>query len=295
MTNAVETITAAALRRHVERLTAYGPRHRTNPTAVTVALRYLTECLASYGHQVVVERYGPDAHEVNLLTGVTGGGDLPIVEIGAHWDSVPESPGADDNASGVAGALELARVFAGPAAPRPLRFCFFGGEEDQPVGCTGSRAHVARLDAAGDRVDGAIVLEMIAYRDHRPGTQRFPADAAAAGVDLARFGRATFIAVVGNERAAGYLAAIEAAGRTQTPALPVLPVVLPADHTANGMRSDHYPYWLSGRSGVMVTDTAEFRNAHYHRPTDTVDTLDVDFAEQVTRTLADALRLWEGT
>jgi len=190
MTNAVETITAAALRRHVERLTAYGPRHRTNPTAVTVALRYLTECLASYGHQVVVERYGPDAHEVNLLTGVTGGGDLPIVEIGAHWDSVPASPGADDNASGVAGALELARVFAGPvAAPRRLRFCFFGGEEDQPVGCTGSRAHVARLDAAGDRVDGAIVLEMIAYRDHRPGTQRFPADAAAAGVDLARFGR----------------------------------------------------------------------------------------------------------
>jgi hypothetical protein len=69
----------------------------------------------------------------------------------------------------------------------------------------------------------------------------------------------------------------------------VLPVSLPRSHTANGARSDHYPYWLTGRAGVMVTDTAEFRNADYHQPTDTVETLDFEFAQQVTRAVANAL------
>jgi aminopeptidase YwaD len=291
MGDAGEPINATALRGHIERLTASGPRHRDNGTAVLAGLDHITRCLTSYAYAVEREQYGDAPYEVNLLAELAGSGDGPVLEIGAHWDSVVEGPGADDNASGVAGLLELARVFAAGQAPaRTLRFCFFGGEEDQPVGCTGSRAHVARLDAEGAWVDGAIVLEMIGYRDVRPGSQRLPQEPHEPGIDLARFSRADFVAAIGNVEAADYLAAICAAGQALDPTLSVLPVSLPTDHTANGARSDHYPYWLSGRKGVMVTDTAEFRNAHYHQATDTLDTLDLDFAEQVARAVADAVR-----
>ena len=268
-------IEAAALRQHVERLTAHGPRHGTNGPAVAAALAYVTETLASYGYEVTREAYGTGAHEVNLLASVTGAG--PALEVGAHWDSVERSPGADDNASGVAGLLEVARVFAGERPARTVRFCFFGGEE---TGLAGSRAHVAGLV---DAVEGAIVFEMIGYRDPDPGSQRFPA-----GIDLpAEFSRGDFIAAVGNGASVRYAAALSLAG--QEHGLPVLPIDLPADD-ANAGRSDHYPYWLSGRLGIMVTDTAEFRNPNYHRPTDTPDTLDFEFAAQVTRTVADAVR-----
>jgi Zn-dependent M28 family amino/carboxypeptidase len=281
----------AALREHIVRLTEPGPRHRGNPASVTAALDYISKCLSSYGYEVEPERYGDAPHEVNLLTGVFGDSAVPVLEVGAHWDSVHDSPGADDNASGVAGLLELARVFSGiTPGNRALRFCVFGGEEDQPVGCTGSRAHVARLGAGGPTVEGAIVLEMIAYRDTRPGSQRFPEpEEDAPQLDLSMLDRGDFIAAVGNEEAAEYLEALHSAGQDQAPALMVLPVSLPSSHSANGSRSDHYPYWLSGRKGVMVTDTAEFRNPHYHRSTDTVDTLDFGFAAQVTRAVAQAL------
>lgn len=289
VTLANESITAVLLGRHIAQLTAHGPRHRDNAVAVLAGLDHITHCLTSYGYAVVPERYGDAPHEVNLLAERAGTGNGPVLEVGAHWDSVRESPGADDNASGVAGLLELARVCAAAQKPvRTLRFCFFGGEEDQPVGCTGSHAHVARLDAEGARVDGAIVLEMIGYRDLRPGSQRIPQDSDDGSIDLTRFSRADFIVAVGNVEAADYLAAIYAAGQAQDPALTVLPVNMPIDDR-DAARSDHYPYWLSGRKAVMVTDTAEFRNGHYHQKTDTLDTLDLDFAEQVTRAITAAV------
>ncbi len=288
-TDEAVTITAGALRRHVEQLTARGPRHRDNPAAVRAAVGYVADAFAQWGYSVTLDQYGAAPDEVTVLADVPTPRPGPIVEVGAHWDSVAGSPGADDNAGGVAGLLELARHFAEAGQPgRTLRFCAFGGEEDAPGGSrAGSRAHVASLAAGGPPVEGAIVLEMIAYRDPRPGSQSFPADLAAAaeGHD-----RGDFIAAVGNPAAADYLAALWAAGQELEPALPVLPLTLPADHDGDGARSDHQPYWLSGRRGVMITDTANFRNPHYHRPTDTVDTLDFAFAEAVTRTVAAALR-----
>jgi len=187
------------------------------------------------------EPYGHRPHEVNVLAELAGTGDGPTLEVGAHWDSVIDGPGADDNASGVAGVLAIARVCAtGPAPGRTLRFCYFGGEE--------------------------------------------------ADIDLDRFTTADFIAAIGNDAAAEYLEAIWIAGHALDPPLAVLPVAVSSDHTAHGARSDHRPYWLSGRKGVMITDTAEFRNANYHRATDTLDTLDLDFAAQVTRAVAGAVR-----
>ena len=305
MGDALNTIDATTIDRHVRRLTAIGPRHADRPAAVAATLRYLTDCLTGYGYQVRPDRYGGGPHQVNLLAELPGTGDAPILELGAHWDTVVDSPGADDNASGVAGLLEVARVLRAAAPPaRTLRFCLFAEEEDLEIGYLGSRAHVAGFDAAGfdaagfdaagfdaagTPVAGAIVLEMIGYRDRTPGSQRLPADVVPADSPMRVFDRGDFIAAIGNPGADGYLEAVRAAGQAQDPPLPVLPITLPVGPAGNGIRSDHYPYWLSGRPAVMVTDTAEFRNPHYHRPGDTVTTLDLDFAAAVTRAVATAV------
>ena len=282
-------IDPAALREHVTALVRYGPRSPANPAATGPVLDYLTGQLAGFGYRVSVERYGPAAHEVNLIAGPHRPADAPIVEVGAHWDTVADSPGADDNASGVAGLLEIARTLALDPPARPPRFCVFGGEEDA-VPFTGSRAHVARLGRDGVQVDGAVVLEMIGYRDVRPGSQRIPESMRDAVGDVDAVDRGDFVCAIGSIESTHWLAAVQAAGWLQQPTLSVLPLPVPRQHAGDGARSDHVPYWAAGRKAVMVTDTAEFRNPHYHRASDTVDTLDFDFAASVTAAVTDAVR-----
>ncbi|WP_326549689.1 M28 family peptidase [Micromonospora sp. NBC_01813] len=282
-------IDPAALRDHVVELTRHGPRHRDNPTAIGPVLDHLTGHLTDSGYRVAVERYGDAAHEVNLIADLGRPVDAPIVEVGAHWDTVAGTPGADDNASGVAGLLEIARLLAVDPPARSPRFCVFGGEEDdEPF--TGSRAHVARLGADGVRVAGAVVLEMIAYRDSRPGTQRIPAEMRDALGDVAGLDRGDFVCAIGSIESTHWLAALQAAGWVQEPTLPVVPLPVPRQHSGDGARSDHVPYWAAGWPAVMVSDTANFRNPHYHRPSDTIDTLDFDFAAAVAATVAEAVR-----
>jgi Zn-dependent M28 family amino/carboxypeptidase len=277
-------ISPADLDRHIDVLTALGPRHHTNPRAVTATLAYLNHQLAGYGYGVVVERYGPEPDQVNLLVERPGSEpELPWLEVGAHWDSVERSPGADDNASGVAGVLEVARVLAGSGQPRRgIRLCLFGGEEGQRavLGFEGSTAHLSTMDS---RVAGGIVLEMIGYRTAEPGSQRLPEQLAGL-VDAPDTG--DFIAVLGDERSADYVARIEAAARRRVPSLPVFALVLPDIALPLISRSDQVPYWQAGLKGVMITDTSEYRTPHYHQPGDVLATLDLDFAAQVTAMVA---------
>jgi Zn-dependent M28 family amino/carboxypeptidase len=263
--------------RHVEALTALGPRDPESGSAVAGALRYLTDQLKGFGYEVSVERYGGDLHEVNLLAEVPGTESAAsLLEVGAHWDTVPGSPGADDNASGVAGVLEVARVLStGGVRPRTgVRFCLFGGEED---GLQGSTAHVER---AGDSIAGAVILEMIGYRSAQPGSQRVPEN-------LARLVEAPsagdFIAVIADPASAPYAAAF---AEVAAPQLAVFTLTAPGPVFADLYRSDHVPYWRAGRPALQLTDTAEFRNPHYHRPSDTVDTLDLEFAAAVAQAVA---------
>jgi Zn-dependent M28 family amino/carboxypeptidase len=217
---------------------------------------------------------------VNLIVELPGTEvDEPWLEVGAHWDSVADSPGADDNASGVAGLLEVARVLASQGRPRRgVRLCLFGGEEGQRghFGFEGSIAHVSALDSP---VSGAIVLEMIGYRSPEPGSQRVPEQLVGL-MDVPDAG--DFIAVVGDERSADYVARIEMAARRHVPDLAVFAVVLPEVALPLVSRSDHVPYWHAGLKGVLVTDTSEYRTPHYHHPGDVLATLDLDFAAQVT-------------
>lgn len=281
------------LLRHIEALTRSGSRHRTNPAGVTAALSYITETLESYGYQVVRVEYGAQPQNVNLIADIQAPtGQAPLVELGAHWDSVAGSPGADDNASGVAGLLEIAHELVGDASQRGVRFCFFGDEEDSdqfPQGRGGSREHVRQLGEGTIDVEGAIVLEMIGYTDYRPGSQQFPSSSTDGEQDLDEDLPGIFIAAVGNNTSRDYIDALVTAAETLEPTLPVVPVVA-ADGDGDLARSDHSSYWDAGRKGVMLTDTANFRNPNYHTSADTVETLDLVFAAKVTRTVIGAVR-----
>lgn len=275
------SVVPADIGRHVAALTERGPRHADDHHVVAATLRYLTDELSKLDVDVSVERYGGELPDVNLVGRLPGTEpDLPAIEVGAHWDSVPGSPGADDNASGLAGVIEIARLLTDlPRPRRGITFCLYGGEED---GFVGSSAHVARAGS----VQGAIVLEMIGYRRHDEGSQRVP-DGFAAFIDPPT--RGDFIAMFGNETSADYVEALGATAAAYAPDLGVLALSLPTPLLPAVSRSDQVPYWNAGHKGVLVTDTAEYRNPHYHRASDTLDTLDLEFAASVTTIVAHAV------
>jgi Zn-dependent M28 family amino/carboxypeptidase len=266
-------ISPERLRAHVEALTARGPRFEDLP-GVAAGLRYITDQLGGMGLAVRVERFGSELHEVNLVAEIQGGTSDDAIELCAHWDTVAQSPGADDNASGVAGVLEAARVLRDGELPaRTIRFCLFGGEED---GFGGSEAHMAHITPRTE----AIVFEMIGYTAAR---QDFPEELT--GV-LDPPERGDFVALVADEASEALLAHF--AGHLD---LPGLPLVLPDAARDVAMRSDHVPYWHTGRRALLVTDTADYRNPQYHGGGDTAETLDYGFAAGVVaaavRTIAD--------
>lgn len=281
---------AHRLGEHIAALTSAGPRHPENPNGVSAALSYITATLEELGYQVEQETYGERPHEMNLLASINAEAQRDILEIGAHWDTVPQSPGADDNASGVAGLLELARTYADVTLRRPVRLCFFA--EEEIVGCRGSTAHLHHVIGRGEPVEGAIILEMIGYRDSSSGAQRWPDTVPVAGAmaqlpaalrSLITPDQGDFIAAVGSTTSGDYLAALAEGTSRLTPPLPILPLAVPSRSKGHVSRSDHAPYWAAGLKGVMVTDTAEFRNPHYHQPSDTPQILDLEFAAEVTR------------
>lgn len=203
----------------------------------------------------------------------------------AHYDTVPVSPGADDNASGVAVLLELATVLEPVQFDRTVQFIAVNLEEHQSKGpleetaLFGSRALAVHGREQGWKIEGVVVLETIAYAGEAI-VQKAPE---ALPIELPHYG--DFIAIVGNETSAGLVQAfVQATERYQLP-LPVVPLVVPGrgEMLPDTRRSDHAAFWDQGFRAVMVTDTADFRNPNYHQPTDTLDTLNLPFAAQVCR------------
>jgi hypothetical protein len=285
LAKAVAGIEPVALARHIEALTAPGPRSGEDPGNVEAALRYLRAELTASGYDVLQEQFGDAPHQVSLFATLPGTDpSAPLLELGAHWDTVQGSPGADDNASGVAGVLEIARAARrfGPL-PRGIRFCLFGGEEEWMAG---SSAHVKGFLAGGEAVEGLIVLEMIGFRDTRPGSQRAPLRIP--GVfSPPRTGN--FIAVIADLRSLPFANAVQRGARLYVPTLDIYLLKRIGGLLRDAARSDHLPYWRTAHRGLLVTDTANLRNPHYHKATDTLDTLDPDFAADVSRAVAAAL------
>jgi len=206
----------------------------------------------------------------------------PLV-IAAHYDTVAGSPGADDNASGLAVMLETMRGLRGRPLPRPVRCIAFCLEEED---LTGSRAYAASLRDANQAIHGAIVLECVGYASTEPGSQATPP-----GLPIKVPTVGDFLAIIGNEASASLVAALQGSAKRQAPDLKTVPLVVPGRGEAlpDTRRSDHAAFWDHGYQAIMLTDTANFRNPHYHRPTDRIETLDFAFMEQVVVCLTAAV------
>jgi len=207
--------------------------------------------------------------------------ELKALLVGAHFDTVPNSPGADDNASGVAVALEMARLVAQKPTPRTIRFAFFDGEER---GLLGSRAYAASPSRTGD-LHAVIIAEMVGFRCMTADCQKAPTSIPRSLVP--KIGN--FLAVVGDIESPSLLVAFRHATRPDRPPVYVLPVTEKGTLMPDTRRSDHAPFWDVGISAVMVTDTANLRTPHYHQASDRPETLDRGFLTGSAQIIADAI------
>lgn len=193
------------------------------------------------------------------------GASPEIVLIGAHYDSVFGAPGANDNGSGVAALLALARRLAGKPNEQTLRLVAFVNEEPGyfQTGKMGSFVYPGRCRQRGDRISAMISLETIGYFSNEPGSQRYPA----LGLGLIYPRAGNFIGFVSNVGSRSLLR--DALGEFRRQAqIPSEGAALPAMVPGVGW-SDQWSFWRHGYPGIMVTDTAPFRYPHYHKASDT--------------------------
>jgi len=263
------------LRRHVEALAGrIGERHVWRCETIKRAERYLREELQALGYPVNADgQESFNCPACNLEVSVPGERD-GIVVFGAHYDTVYGSPGANDNGSGVAALLELARLFRDQKPERTVRFLFFVNEEAPFFGSSemGSYRYAQRAKRRGERIVAMFSLETMGYFTDEPKSQRFP-------FPLLRFFYPTtgdFIGFVTNIGSRSLMHAAIAAFRrhanfpSEGIAAPTLGPLSPVAW------SDHWAFWKAGYPAVMVTDTAFLRYPHYHRPSDTPEKLTYD-------------------
>lgn len=211
-----------------------------------------------------------------------------ILVVGAHYDSVQTTPGADDNASGVAGVLALARVCARTPLNKTVRFVAFALEE-MPTYRTskmGSYQYAQSLHEKGEQVEGMICLEMIGYFSDRIGSQHYPVPF----FKLRYPTTGNFIAIVGTMKSRKFTARVSGDFQKGTD-LPVVsmsapPIVIGIDF------SDHWSFGKFGYPACMVTDTAFYRNLNYHGPTDVPETLDYERMAKVVDGIRMAIEEW---
>ena len=220
------------------------------------------------------------------LNGRGAGGELlPPILIGAHYDAVPGTPGADDNATGVAVLLEFARLFALQPTKYPLRLVAFDLEEYGLITASGSSEYAAKLRQQKQQLRLMISLEMLGYCDASPNSQRYPKP-----LNYFYPNQGNFIALIGNLRTIPDL--INLKGNIRKTGMPSewLPVPNQGKILPLTRQSDHAHFWDQGYNAMMVTDTAMLRNPHYHKASDTIETLDLDFLTGVCRGLEFAIR-----
>jgi Zn-dependent M28 family amino/carboxypeptidase len=206
--------------------------------------------------------------------------------LGAHYDSVSGTVGADDNASAVAVMLETAKALQFKAQSAKtgvdLTFAAFALEEPPAYGTKqmGSRVYAAKAKQEGQAIDGMICLEMVGFTCHAPGCQHYPFPLQFLGYPE----EGTFIGIVGNRNASRFSRKLRDSFQ-RNPNLPVVALTVPFNGWVmpSVRLSDHASFWDKGYRAVMVTDSAFFRNPNYHLPSDTMETLDFGFmAELVT-------------
>lgn len=214
-----------------------------------------------------------------------------VVLIGAHFDLAPGTPGADDNASGTSAAMELARILKDRPMRRTVRIVFFNLEE---IGLIGSTEHAAwtkkRIDAGVESIIGMVSLEMLGYYSDEPGSQRIPIPAIPGVFEPPTVGN--FLGVVATQESGAFARELAAGMRASAPELDVRLIdFIPAGGAMfpDIRRSDHAPFWDIGVPATLVTDTSEFRTPHYHKASDTVETLEVKRFTLATKAIVGAV------
>ena len=276
------------LRQHVEVLALkIGERHIRRPGALAAAARYIEEALARSGGRSVRPQFY-EVHGIkcaNLEVELPGvGRPREILLVGAHYDTVEGSPGADDNASGVAAMIEIAALLSRRRLRCTVRCVAFVNEEPPFFYSRkmGSAVYARAARSRGDDIKLMISLEMLGCYSARSMSQRYP--------PFLRFfypDRGNFIAFISNLGSRHELARLHEAFCSQC--------TFPSERLASpaivpGVSwSDQRSFWRAGFPAVMVTDTAFYRYRHYHAPTDTPEKLDYAAMESVTAGLADAV------
>jgi len=268
-------IQLADLRAWVKHLSV--PRHfLAQPEENLATAKYIAGLLESWGYPVSLQ--GEFYNVVSMPRTVRS----PLILIGAHFDSVATTPGADDNASAVAALLGIAKAFAGHPLAKQIAFVSFNREED---GLLGSMDFVENFLLPNNiSVACAHILEMVGYASSLPKSQAIPQ-----GLPVRVSEVGDFLGVLGNRNSARQLNEVLTTAKAYAPGFKVIglrvtlglekffPVLL---------RSDHAPFWRAKIPAVRWKDTSEFRNRHYHSDTDLPETLDYDFLYTVTRLLA---------
>jgi Zn-dependent M28 family amino/carboxypeptidase len=271
------------IRAHIQALE--GVRHPVAaPEALEAAADYLAQSLGSFGYDMsehLFQDHGrPFRNVIATRTGLRHPGERVILL--AHYDTVAGTPGADDNASGVAVLLEIARVLANSGFERTVQFIGVSLEEndrddDPDSGTRGSRALAAHARNNGWNIEGVVVLESVGYAGDGV-VQTLPP-----GVPIPLPEAGNFLAVVGNERSSELVAGFVSAVERYRVDLPHIVLAVPGNGELlpDSRRSDHASFWDEGFPAIMLTDTTNFRNPNFHGPTDTLETLNLEFASMV--------------
>lgn len=279
---------AARLRRHVEAIAA-AEHNLDHYDELEKAALYIERALEGHGYPVnrqVFEARGKTVRNIDVVLEAPKL-DPDVIVVGAHYDSAQGTPGANDNASGAAAVLELARLLADlkDSARKRIRLVLFVNEENPYYGTPemGSLQFARLLHARGERVTAMFSLETIGYYSDKPGSQTYPKPFGAVFAD-----KGDFIAFVGMLNSRQLVQETMRSFRAHT-AFPTIGGVSPGFIPGIAW-SDHWSFAQYGIQAVMVTDTAPFRYPHYHRPTDTPDKIDYDKLARVVKGMERVIR-----
>jgi len=255
-----------------------GDRSLLRPQSLRATTDYLSSCLRGEGYTVVEHPYSVLGQTVINIEATLAGTDSALgqVILGAHYDSVAGTVGANDNGTGVAAVLEIARAMRQMRFKRTVRFVFFVNEEPPyfQTASMGSRVYAHQLRQDGVPVSAMLSLETIGFYSDEPGSQDYPPV-----LSLFYPSKGNFIAFVGNTDSGGLVRESVRDFREFT-RFPSEGIAAPSHWLGIGW-SDQWSFWQEGYPGIMVTDTALFRYHDYHTPSDTVDKVNFDRAARV--------------
>ncbi len=285
--NPAVSVDKAVLSAVVENLTGvYPPRNYRNIASLNRVADYIEAQFAHYGYKPSAQKFNAGPREYKNILASYGPADAPRFILGAHYDVCEEQPGADDNASGIAGLLAVAGLFQKYAPQLDYRIDFAAYTlEEPPVfrsESMGSYIHARSLHDAGVRVLGMACLEMIGYYIDAPKSQEYPLSV----MKLFYPTRGNFIGVVGNFSSSKLVMHFK--GALGLAAIDVESLRAPAFLPGVDF-SDHLNFWKFKYPAVMITDTAFYRNPNYHQGSDVIETLDFVKMQAVVKGLYWAL------